>query len=455
MAWSDLFDTLRLDVRLAVRLLWKHRGFTAVAIATMALSTGATTATFAIVEATLIRALPYAESDRLVAITANRTDGTLKGLNVSHTKLQRIEEQSHTLSAVGGFFAVATSFSSGDVPEDVPGAIASPGLFDVLAISPAIGRGFMPDENRAGGAGVAVITDGFWKSHFGADRSVVGRSLRFDGKSVTVVGILPPSFRFPFQLPEPQVWFPRVFENPVFGLDRVLSGASFLTVFGRMQSTTSIAEVRQELGGLNAAYAHDVPGAADATLILEAESAKNALVGPVRVSLLTLLAAVSFVLLIGCTNIASLQMARATTRESEIALRRALGASRAQLVRQLLNENLLLSLSGGAIGLVLAAAIVDAVPRLPAGLLPRITEVHLDSGVLGFALAISLLSGLVFGLVPSLRASGVALQGVLKQGAHGAVGGRSASRVRGALVVAQVSWCLSCAQVSWSRVWAS
>jgi putative ABC transport system permease protein len=427
------------DLRLAVTLLRKQPGFTVVALLTLALSIGANTAAFSVVEGTLLRPLPYSDPDQLIAITGNRPDGSLKGLNVSFTKLQRIQEQTHTLVAVGATFGFSTSFGSDRGPVDVPAAIATRGLFDVLRVSPSVGRGFLVEEDRAGGANVAIISDGFWHSHFGADASVVGRAIRLDGRSVTVVGILPAAFRFPFQVPEPQVWFPRVFENPAIGTDRVQSGASFLAAVGRLQPGVTIAQAQRELTALSDAYARDAPGMADANLIIETDALKNSLVGQVRVSLLVLFAAVGLVLLIGCSNIAGMLMVRATAREPEIALRRALGASRGQLVRQLLTESLLLSLIGGALGIAIAASVVGLLKDLPAGFLPRVADIHLDAGVLGFSLVVSALAGLLFGLVPSLRVSRTDIQGCLKQGRRSASGGRRGGRVRAVLVVAQVA----------------
>jgi predicted permease len=431
-AWNDL--------RYAVRMLLKSPGFTAVALLTMVFGIGASAVMFSIINAVLLRPLPYPDADRLISVTTEDPSRGIKGLNVSFTRLNLIQEQSRVLEGIGAYLASNSSLTTHGDPEQVPSAMATRNFFDILRVKPRFGRGFLREEDQPGGANVAIISDAFWQSHFGGQPDVVGRSIPIDGRSVEIIGVLPAGFRFPFLEPEPQVWFPRVFENSAFTPDRVHSGAAFLTVYARLRASESIPRGQAELDSLGSIYTKTYPGFADAQkFTARAESLKESLVGPLRTSLLVLLAAVGFVLLIGCTNLASLQLARATARGKEMAIRRALGASRARLVRQLLVESLLLSFLGGGIGLFFAANAPLLLRLLPPASLPRLREVTVDSHVVWFSLALCVLTGLTFGLVPAIQISGDKLHNALKEATRGSTGGTRAGRSRAALVVAQVA----------------
>jgi putative ABC transport system permease protein len=435
-----MIETLLQDLRFGARMLRKNLGFTVVAVLTLALSIGANTAIFSVIDAVLLRPLPYKNSDQLVSIGADNVKRGVTGLPVSFTKLTRVKEQTHTLQSIGAYYPVNASLTTRGVPEQISAARATASFFDVLGVVPAEGRGFLPEEDREGGADVAIISDGFWHSHFGAAPDLIGRAIPLDGKSVTVVGVLPASFHFPFQQPEPDVWLPRVFDPVALTPTMIRTGASFLGVFARLQPGVSPAQSQAELDAINEAYVKDFPGYVDASdYTLQIVSLKEGLVGPLRVTLLLLLSAAGFVLLIGCTNIASMLLARSATRQREIAIRQALGASPKRLVRQLLTESLLLSALGGILGVALAAGGLRLLRLLPPGTIPRVEEVTLDAGVLIFSLVLCIVTGIAFGLVPSLLASQRDVNETLKESGRGSNEGRKSRSSRAALVVVEVA----------------
>jgi putative ABC transport system permease protein len=399
-------DTLWQDIRFGVRMLRKNAAFTLVAILTLALGIGGNTALFSVIDAVLLRPLPYRDSDRLVGISLQDVATKNKNGVISFTKLQRIQSQSQLFEATAGYYPLPLSLAMHGSPEQVNGAHATRNLFEVLRLELAAGRGFLPQEDEEGGANVAVVSDAFWHRYLGGNPAAIGQSIALDGRSVTVIGVLPPSFRFPFLPQEPDVWLPRVFEHSLMGPLRVRTGASYVSTIARMKAGVSISQVASELAAIDAAYKRDFPGFADAIRFgLAVDPLKESLVGTVRTPLLVLLAAVGFVLLIGCANVASLLLARATSRRREIAIRSAIGASRVRLIRQLLTESILLSLMGGAIGILLAFVAVRLLAALPQGLVPHTNAIGLNLSVLAFTAVLCLITGLAFGLLPSLQSS--------------------------------------------------
>src|SRR6202034_333934 len=390
-----MIETLLQDIRFGARMLRKHVVFTAVAVLTLALAIGANTAIFSVINAVLLRPLPYQDADQLVAITTSNVQKGIKGLAVSFTKVTRVKQQTMTLQGIAASLAVNASFSNRGTPEQLPAVLSTANLFEVFGVVPSLGRTFRPEEDSEGGADVAIISDGFWHSHFGGAPDIIGHTLSLDGKSVTVVGVLPASFRFPFQQPEPDIWYPRAFDNPALDPVRVRSGASYLAVYARLRPGETVARCQAELEAINANYRQDFPGYVDAAnYSLDAASLKESLVGPMRASLFVLLAAVGFVLLIGCANIASMLLARSTTRQREIAIRQALGASRGRLMRQLLTESVLLSALGGVLGVGLAGGCLTLLRLLPPGAIPRANEITLDAKVLIFSIFLCVLTGI-------------------------------------------------------------
>jgi putative ABC transport system permease protein len=436
-------QTLWQDLKFALRMLRKNPGFTAVAMLTLALGIGANTAIFSVVNAVLLRPLPYSNSDQLLAVSqTDRASGTT-GVPVSFTKFTEIGERNKSLASVAAFYPYTPSLVSEHEPELVNAGRVSADFFRVLGIAPSRGRSFLAEEEAPGGGDVAIISDSFWHSHFAADPGLLGKTLSLDGKRVTVVGILPASFHFPLQFPEPDVWLPRVFESSLLTAQQVQSGAGYLNVIARMRPGETLSRTQAELTAIDGRYREQFGSYADATRYsLAATSLEESLVGPLRASLLVLLAAVGFVLLIACANVANLLLARATSRDREIGIRRALGATRARLVRQLLSESLLLAVGGGALGIFLASTLMPALRTLSPGTVPRLAEARIDASVLLFSLLLCALTGVLFGLMPSLQAAGKELQEGLKEGSRGSSQGGHRAKFRSVLVVAEIGMAL-------------
>jgi putative ABC transport system permease protein len=418
------------DLKFAARMLRKNPGFAAMAILTLALGVGANAVMFSVVHTVLLKPLPYPNADRLVFISVQ-----------SFTKFTQIREQSHSLEAAAAYYSFPVSLVTEREPEALTGGHVSPEFFNVLGVSPALGRTFLTEEQQTGGANVAILSDGFWHSHFAGNPAIVGQSVVLDGNSTTIVGILPPTFRFPFESPEADVWLPRVFEHPLLKLAQVQIGAGYLSVIGRLRSDTTLSKAQAELFTIDDRYQHQFAGLADANKesVSQISPLAERLTSGLRSSLLVLLAAVGFVLLIACANVASLLLARATAREKEIAVRKALGASRLRLVRQFLAESLFLSFCGGVLGIGFSFAVMPLLRSWKQGNVPRLGEVRLDAAVLLFSLALCVATAVLFGLAPALQAAGKHLRGSLKEGVRGSSSGGARGRFRATLVVAEIA----------------
>ena len=427
------------DAKFGLRMLKRSPTFTIVAVLTLAMGIGANSTIFSVMLAVLLRPLPYPEPECIVAVTQVNEDKA--PLFASFTKFTQVKEQSKTLSEIAAYFPLTMSLATKNEAEPVSAARASRDLFTILGTTPALGRSFAMEEDQPGGADVVVISDGFWHSHFAADPQLLGKAVTLDGRSMTVIGILPPAFKFPILFPEPDVWLPRVFETTFVKPELVHSGASYLALLARMGQGETLARVQAELDTINARYKQEFANFADASrFTLTVQPFDEALVGTLRPSLLLLQAAVGFVLLIACANVANMLLVRATTRQKEIAIRQALGATRAQLVRHLLTESAVLSLGGGILGLALAAALLPIVRSIVApGTIPRLEQTNLSVPVLLFSLGLCAAAAFVFGLVPALQVSGRNLHQTLEEGGRGSSDGARRNRVRAILVIAEVA----------------
>ena len=403
---------LQSDLRWALRGLARRPGFTAVAVLSLALGIGANATVFSLANAVLLRPLPVREPARLVALHTITPDIPVH-LQISWENFRDLRERSRTLTGLMATGPATVSLSGGGPPEQVFGQMVTGDYFDVLGVRPALGRAFLPEEDRTPGSHpVVVLGDGLWRRRFGGDPGIVGRTIRLNGEAFTVVGIAPPGFRGLQPLNSPELWvpmmmYPRVMPSRL-RIYFEARGAPLLGVVGRLAPGKSLEQARDELEALSTALAEEYPLANQRRTVvpiplLDTVGGPDEHAGYVRAAGL-LLALVGAVLLIACANLANLLLARSAGRRPEMAVRLSLGSSRGRLVRQLLTESLLLVLAGGLAGLLLAAWARRLVPLLGSPYLPDALEIPIDGRVLAFTLGLSVLTGLLFGLAPALRA---------------------------------------------------
>jgi predicted permease len=423
-------EDLLQDAGYALRTFRRKQGFTIIALLTLSLGIGATTVMFAVINSVLLRPLSYPEPDRLVTLRGF-TEQFGESWGFSNLDFSDVKRASQTLTVAAWTYAGGTLSEPGE-PEYVNGRQISAELFSTLAISPVQGRAFRPDEDRPGAAAVAIISHGLWQRDFGGASSAIGRSFIYDGKRYTVVGIAPAGFQLDGDadvftpLQQRQNSDPRMQNR----------AAHFLRVMARLRPGFGFAETRAELALISRHLAEEYPKS-NAGLSMIAYPLQEELVGDVGSTLWLLLCAVGLVLLIACVNIASLLLARAVSRERELAMRVALGAGRGRLVRQCLTESAILGLGGGMLGVLLAFVSVHPFIAFWPGSLPRAEEVHLDWRVLIFAVGASLLSGLFFGLAPALRVPMRGVEQTLRAGARSIAG--SSRRLHGAFVISEIA----------------
>ncbi|MBZ5609964.1 MAG: ABC transporter permease [Acidobacteriia bacterium] len=419
-------------LRHSIRALLKTPGFTLAAILALALGIGGNTAMFSLVNAVLLRPLPYRSPERLVIVS--QTLQSRAANDASAADFQDWRDRARSFEQMAAFSGSAFNLTGGDRPEKLIGMTVTSGFFETLGVAPALGRGFVAGEDQPGANHAVVLSDGLWRRQFGADPKLIGKNIQISQQSYTVIGVMPRGFRF--YGPEYELWTPLTLDP-----DRANRSYHFLLAVARLKTGVTLASARAELDviarQLTAEYPKTNQALGASVVPLDEE-----LVGSVRPAMLLFMGAVALVLLIACANVANLLLVRAAGRQTEFAIRAALGAGRGDIVRRLLSESMLLAVAGGALGVFLAQLCIRALVALDPGGIPRLDEIGIDVRVLAFTIAVSLVTGILFGLAPASQLSKIDLNETLKEGSRGASLGRRGGRTRAAFVVAEFALAL-------------
>ena len=440
-----MIETMWQDLRYAFRVLTKNKGFTIVAIVALALGIGANTAIFSVVDGVLLRPLPFKEPDKLFTLW-ERNQKILHPYDSNPPAIGNLVDwraQNHVFESIASYYPnVNLNLAGEDSAEHVVGAQITADLFQILRVDPIKGRIFRVEEEEIGKNRVVIISHGLWIRRYGGDPNLVGKTIMVNGVNNEVVGIMPAGFNFPggtgtvgqITPPPADIWIPLAL--PPAALTQRSSHS--LTAIARLKPGVTIEQAQAEMNSIQAKIEHDYPNDFVGNEV-KLVSLHMQVSGPVRPVLLLLLGAVAFVLLIACVNVANLLLARAASRQKEIAIRASLGASRIRVIRQLLTESLLLSVTGGTVGVLLAGLCLKLIKLLLPANFPRAQEITLDWRVLGFTLIISLATGIIFGLVPAIQASRFTFTEALKEGGRGSTEGFRHNLLRSILVIAEVA----------------
>ena len=419
------------DLRFSIRSLLarQSRGFTLVAVITLALGIGATTAMFSVLYGVLLRPLPYPKSDRLVEM-AGGYQGQSGEMAVTYQEFRFLHEQSPVFQYLAATTPVGFNVFTGSEAVRASALRVSRDYFRVLGVSPVVGREFLAEEDQPGGARAVVLSHGFWQRRFNGDANIAGRTISLDGEPYTVVGVMPAGFQ---SLPAVDVW------STLAQVGQSIGGGENLQVIGRLKPGLSLAGAQAGMQGTTAAYQREFKARLQPGVNILLAPYQTLVASQVRTPVLVLFGAIAFVLLIACANVASLLLGRAAARSRELALRVALGASRGRVMRQVLTESVLLALAGGAFGLFFADWGVHALLSLAPDELPRAADIHLDHWALLFTCAVSLLTGIAFGLMPAWRAARTDVHSLLKEGSGRSAGSLRQGRVRNVLVIGEIA----------------
>src|SRR5215213_1689987 len=432
-------DSIIKDIRYGVRGLLKHPGFTAIVVITLALGIGASTAIFSVVDNVLLRRLPYRNAERIVAIQEVNREG--KRGQVTSANFLDWRKQNTVFEHLAAIKTTTSNLALADQAERIDLAQTNANFFDVFGITPQYGRLFIPQDEQVGHDPVVVVSNTLWQRRFGSDPSLVGKPITLDGRNFTVIGIAPPGFQYPDKT---ELWVPPLQLVPeLFPSQDVTQtrGMGYLAAIALLKPGVSQQQAAAEMETITARLRQQYPETNNRRFD-RVVSLHQHLIGDTNKVLWLLLGAVTFVLLIGCANVANLLLASGASRQKEMAIRTALGASRWRVMRQLFTESTMLALTGGAAGVLIAIWGLAAIRKLLPVDFPRLNEIHLDMRILGFTFAASVLTGILFGLVPALQISRPDVQETIRETGRGTSGSLRQSRFRQALIVAEVALCV-------------
>ncbi len=426
------------DLRFGLRMMVRNPVFSLIAVVTLALGIGANTAIFSVVDAVLLRPLPYPQADRLVFLWSTMNSQGVPQSGSALPDYQGWRDQNKVFDGLGGFyygdFNLATE---NEAPERIQGAYVTANLFQILQVSPSLGRLFTNEEEQFGSHRVVLLSDKLWQRRFGATQNVVGRQVRLGGETYTIAGVMPRGMPFFDNLPEVELWTPISFAKD----DNLATRNNhFINLVGRLKPGVTVAQAQSDVSAIANAMAEIEP--ANKGIGAQIVPLQEQIAGDSRMALLVLLGAVGFVLLVACVNVANLLLARASARSKELAIRASLGASRARIVRQVIVECLPLALIGGLCGVLLATWGIDLISTLLPESLPRGNEIGVNARVLGFTFGLALLTIVMFGLLPALQAAQTDLRDSMNEGGGPGFGTRRQGRVRRVLIVAEVALAL-------------